>query len=95
VPDVSRGIIASRQKSFGAGAIGGHCTRDVSLWSGGRNPVRFATRRDLPLGSFVLRLYSPARIDDSRVGPLLWLILRRVWPRWRDALVVQRSTADR
>jgi hypothetical protein len=27
---------------------------------------------------------------------LLWLILRRVWPRWRDALVlVQPATVDR
>jgi len=31
-----------------------------------------------------------------RSDRLLWLILRRVWPRWRDALVlVQPATVDR
>src|SRR5262245_20252475 len=30
------------------------------------------------------------------VDRLLWLILRRVWPRWRDALMlVQPATVDR
>src|SRR5262249_27250685 len=34
------------------------------------------------------RLHSPDR--------LLWLILRRVWPRWRDApMLVQPATVDR
>jgi hypothetical protein len=31
-----------------------------------------------------------------RSDRLLWLVLRRVWPRWRDALeLVQPATVDR
>jgi Homeodomain-like domain len=64
--------------------------------------IRFAlsTRRDLLLESLALRhqLRVLAR-SNRRFRPsdgLLWLILRRVWPRWRDALVlVQPATVDR
>src|SRR5437899_9540269 len=64
--------------------------------------IRFArsTRRDLLLESLALRhqLGVLAR-SNRRFGPvdrLLWLILRRLLPRWRDALVlVQPATVDR
>jgi putative transposase len=64
--------------------------------------IRFAwsTRRDLLLESLALRhqLGVLAR-SNRRFRPadrLLWLILRRVWPRWRDALVlVQPATVAR
>src|SRR6266850_2156935 len=64
--------------------------------------IRFAlsTRRDLLLE--VLALHHQLAVlasSNGRVRPsdrLLWLILRRVWPRWRDALVlVQSATVDR
>ena len=64
--------------------------------------IRFAlsTRRDFLLEMLALRhqLAVLAR-SNRRFRPsdrLLWLILRRVWPRWRDALVlVQPATVDR
>jgi hypothetical protein len=57
-----------------------------------------STRRDLLLESLALRhqLGILAR-SNRRFRPsdrLLWLILRRVWPRWRDALV-SRYLRDR
>jgi hypothetical protein len=64
--------------------------------------IRFAlsTRRDLLLE--VLALHHQLAVlarSNRRFRPsdrLLWLILRRVWPRWRDALVlVQSATFDR
>jgi hypothetical protein len=64
--------------------------------------IRFAlsTRRDLLLE--VLALHHQLAVlarSTRRFRPsdrLLWLILRRVWPRWRDALVlVQPATVDR
>jgi hypothetical protein len=64
--------------------------------------IRFAlsTRRDLLLEMLALRhqLGVLAR-SNRRLRPfdrLLWLILQRVWPPWRDALVlVQPATVDR
>jgi hypothetical protein len=64
--------------------------------------IRFAlsTRRDLLLEMLALhdQLAVLAR-SNRRFRPsdrLLWLILRRKWPRWRDALVlVQSATVDR
>jgi hypothetical protein len=64
--------------------------------------IRFAlsTRRDLLLEILALRhqLVVLAR-SNRRFRPsdrLLWLILRRMWPRWRDAMVlVQPATVDR
>src|SRR5262245_2166085 len=64
--------------------------------------IRFAwsTRRNLLLETLALRhqLGVLAR-SDRRFRPadrLLWRILRRVWPRWRDALMlVQPATVDR
>ena len=64
--------------------------------------IRFAlsARRDLLLEMLALRhqLTVLAR-SNRRFRPsdrLLWLILRRMWPRWRDALVlVQPATVDR
>ena len=64
--------------------------------------IRFAltARRDLLLEILALRhqLTVLAR-SNRRFRPsdrLLWLILRRMWPRWRDALVlVQPATVDR
>jgi hypothetical protein len=64
--------------------------------------IRFAssTRRDLLLEILALRhqLAVLARSNQRfrRSDLLLWLILRRVWPCWRDALVlVQPVTVDR
>jgi hypothetical protein len=64
--------------------------------------ARFAlsTRRDLLLESLALRhqLRVLARSNSRFCASdrLLWLILRRVWPRWRAALaVVQPATIDR
>ena len=64
--------------------------------------IRFAlsTRRDLLLE--VLALHHQLAVlarSNRRFRPsdrLLWLILRRVWPRWRDALLlVQSATVER
>src|SRR4029450_972589 len=64
--------------------------------------IRFAlsSRRDLLLEILALRhqltvLARPNR-RFRRFDRLLWLILRRVWPRWRTALVlIQPATVDR
>jgi hypothetical protein len=64
--------------------------------------IRFAwsTRLDLLLDSLALRhqLGVLAR-SNRRFRPadrLLWLILRRMWPRWRNTLVlVQPATVGR
>ncbi len=62
--------------------------------------LAWSTRRDLLLESLALRhqLGVLAR-SNRRFRPadrLLWLILRRMWPRWRDALaLVQPATVDR
>jgi hypothetical protein len=59
-----------------------------------------STRRDLVLEVLALhhQLVVLAR-STRRFHPtdrLLWLVLRRVWPRWRDALVlIQPATVDR
>jgi hypothetical protein len=64
--------------------------------------IRFAlaTHRDLLLECLALRhqlgvlAHSNRRFRPS--DRLLWLILRRLWPRWRDALrLVQPATVDR
>ena len=64
--------------------------------------IRFAlsTRRDVLLEILALRHQLAVRARPNRrfrsSDRLLWLILRRVWPRWRDALVlVQPATVDR
>jgi putative transposase len=62
--------------------------------------LALATRRDLPLECLALRhqLGVLAR-SNRRFRPsdrLLWLILRRLWSRWRDALMlVEPATVDR
>jgi hypothetical protein len=64
--------------------------------------IRFAlwTRRDLLLEMLALRdqLAVLRRSNRRFRAPdrLLWLILRRIWPQWRDALVlVQPATVER
>lgn len=64
--------------------------------------IRFAlaTRRDLLLEILALRHQLGVLARSNRrfrgADRLLWLILRRVWPRWKDALVlVQPATVDR
>jgi hypothetical protein len=64
--------------------------------------IRFAlsTRRDLLLEVLALPHQLAVLARSNRrfrtSDRLLWLILRRVWPRWRDALVlVQSATVDR
>jgi hypothetical protein len=62
--------------------------------------VALSTRRDLLLEILALRhqlavLARPKR-RFRRSDRLLWLILRRMWPRWRNALVlIQPATVDR
>src|SRR5262252_7558431 len=64
--------------------------------------IRFAlsTRRDLLLEVLALRHQLGVLARSNRrfrsANRLLWLILRRVWPRWRDApMLVQPATVDR
>jgi hypothetical protein len=63
--------------------------------------IRFAlsTRRDLLLEILALRHQVGVLARSNRrfraADRLLWLILRRLWPRWREALVlVQAATVD-
>jgi hypothetical protein len=72
-----------------------HVVRTVAV-------IRFAvsTRRDLLLE--ILALHHQLRVlvrSNRRFRPcdrLLWLVLRQLWARWRDALVlVQPATVDR
>jgi putative transposase len=58
------------------------------------------TRRDLLLEILALRHQLSVLARSNRrfrtSDCLLWLILRRVWPHWRDALLlVQPATVDR
>jgi homeodomain-containing protein len=64
--------------------------------------IRFAlsTRRDLLFEILALRHQLHVLVRSNRrfrpSGRLLWLVLRQLWPRWRDALVlVQPATVDR
>ena len=64
--------------------------------------IRFAlsTRRDLLLELLALRHQLHVLVRSNRrfrpSDRLLWLVLRQLWPRWRDALVlVQPVTVDR
>jgi hypothetical protein len=57
----------------------------------------FSTRRDPLLEMLALRHQLAVLVHSNRrfrpSDRLLWLILRRMWPRWRDALVlVQPAT---
>jgi Homeodomain-like domain len=59
-----------------------------------------STRRDLLLEILALRHQLRVLVRSNRrfrpSDRLLWLVLRRSWPRWRDALVlVQPATVDR
>jgi hypothetical protein len=64
--------------------------------------VRFAlsTRRDLLLENLALRHQLGVLAQSNRrfrpSDRLLWLLLRRLWPRWKEALVlVQPATVER
>src|SRR2546425_2072504 len=58
-----------------------------------------STRRDLLLESLALRHQLGVRSSDRRFRPsdrLLWVLLRRLWPRWGAALLlVQPATVAR
>ena len=59
-----------------------------------------STRRDLLLEILALRHQLRVLVRSNRrfrpSDRLLWLVLRRSWPRWRDALaLVQPATVDR
>jgi hypothetical protein len=59
-----------------------------------------STRRDLLLESLALRHQLSVLARSNRrfhsSDPLLWLLLRWLWPRWREALVlVKPTTVDR
>src|SRR6267142_3730010 len=88
------------ENSFDVGAVAGilramrHVVRMVVA-------VRFAlsTRRDLLLEILALRHQLHVLVRSNRrfrpSDRLLWLVLRQVWPRWTDALVLSslpRST---
>ena len=73
----------------------GHIVRTIAA-------IRYAwsTRRDLLSEALALRRQLAVLARSNRrfrsADRLLWLILRRVWPRWRDALMlVQPATVDR
>src|SRR5438105_194963 len=70
------------------------------VWTVNAIRVAWSARRDLLLEMLALRhqLSVLARSNRRfrRSDRLLWLILRRMWPRWREALVlVQPATIDR
>src|SRR2546428_1311826 len=65
-----------------------------AFWAVAALRSALSTRRDLLLESLALRhqLGVLAR-SDRRFRPsdrLLWVLLRRLWPRWRDAHAVHR-----
>lgn len=62
--------------------------------------LALSTRRDFLLESLALRHQLGILARSNRrfraADRLLWLLLRRLWPRWREALVlVQPATVDR
>ena len=62
--------------------------------------VAVSSRLDLLFEILALRhqvaVLARANRRFRRSDRLLWLMLRRVWPRWRDALrLVQPATVDR
>ena len=63
-------------------------------------PFASSTPRDLPLEILALRhqlgVFPRSNRRFRSADRVLWLILRRVWPRWRDALMlVEPATVDR
>jgi hypothetical protein len=91
-----------RAKPIDLGMVAGHATRDASRRPDGHSdPIRVVNASRLaargacpapPVGR--AGAFEPALVRPS--DRLLWLILRRVWQRWRDALVlVQSATVDR
>jgi len=90
-----------RKNSFDVGAVAGilRAMRDVVRMV---VAIRFAlsTRRDLLLEILALRHQLHVLVRSNRrfrpSDRLLWLVLRQVWPRWTDALVlVQPATVER
>jgi hypothetical protein len=71
----------------------GHATRDASPRSGVK-AIRLAlpARRDLLLEVLALRHQSAVLTRSNRrfraPDRLLWLMLRSMWPQWRDALLL-------
>src|SRR4029453_849191 len=62
--------------------------------------LALSTRRDLVLEILALRHQLHVLVRSNRrfrpSDRLLWLVLRQLWPRWREALVlVQPATVDR
>jgi hypothetical protein len=84
------------------GVAGRHSTRrcEPFIRTGGAVRSARGTRRDLLLETLALRhqLGVLAR-STKRFRPadrLFWLLLRCLWPRWREALVlIQPATVDR
>jgi len=71
-----------------------------SIRTGGTVPSAQATRTDLLLGTLALRQQLGVLARSHRrfrpTDRLLWLLLRWLWPRWREALVLVRpATVDR
>ena len=64
------------------------------LWATLRSPFR--THADLELEILALRQqlavyqHKEPRPKLSRSDRLFWVILSRIWPRWRDALMIVR-----
>ena len=90
-----------RPKIVDLGAVPGHSTRQcVTPFARSRrfnrlvNPSRVAARMPGPTAPV-----GRTRAVEPTISPserLLWLILRRVWPGWRDArILIKPATVDR
>src|SRR5207237_3079395 len=93
--------ITSGQKSLTLAALVGtlQAMRSVITTVGALRSL-CATRRDLLLETLALRHQLGVLARSNRrfrpAGRLLWLFLRWLWPRWREALVlVHPATVDR
>src|SRR5262249_739650 len=87
--------IASRHNPVDGGLAASNATRNASYRADHRNdPVRVVGTTRPPLRVLTLHHQLGVLARSTRrlrsVDPLLWLILRRVWPRWRDALMLVR-----
>jgi len=88
-------------KTIDIGIVSGRATRDAAHRSHPRcDPIRLVdssrppVRDACPAPPIGILKRSNRRFRQS--DRLLWLILRRVWPRWRDPLVLVRpATVDR
>jgi hypothetical protein len=86
-----------RVTTIDVSAVARHST---AMRDGFRADATQATRTDLLLETLALRhqlgVLARSRRRFRPIDRLLWLLLRWVWPRWREALVlVQPATVER